>query len=38
MQVGGQKALPIQGGFLLVKPDLDVYERLRSIIREVRSN
>lgn len=30
------KADPVQGGFLLVRPDLKVYEELRTIIREVR--
>lgn len=28
--------MPVQGGFLLVRPDLEVYEALRAIVREVR--
>lgn len=29
------KALPVQGGFLLVRPDLGVYDELRGIVRKV---
>lgn len=36
MATKGQKSLPVQGGFLLVKPDMEVYERLRDVVREVR--
>eukprot|EP00903_Cladosiphon_okamuranus_P006613 g6460.t1 len=34
MVTPGSKAMPIQGGFLLVRPDLEVYEALRAIVRE----
>eukprot|EP00752_Nemacystus_decipiens_P009421 g8424.t1 len=34
MVTKGSKAMPVQGGFLLVRPDLEVYEALRAIVRE----
>lgn len=37
MVTKGSKAMPVQGGFILVRPDLEVYEALRAIVREVRS-
>lgn len=36
MATKGSKALPVQGGFLLVRPDLGVYDELRAIVREAR--
>ena len=36
MSLTGQKVLPVQGGFLLVRPDLAVYENLQAIVRKVR--
>lgn len=35
MALEGQKVFPIQGGFLLVRPDLTVYENLQAIVRKV---
>lgn len=35
MAMQGQKVMPIQGGFLLVKPDMVVYESLCDIVRKV---
>ncbi|CAN0343740.1 unnamed protein product, partial [Ectocarpus sp. 4 AP-2014] len=37
MATKGSKALPVQGGFLLVRPDLGVYDELRAIVREARA-
>eukprot|EP00904_Undaria_pinnatifida_P012645 jgi/Undpi1/8510/HiC_scaffold_25.g10977.m1 len=34
MALAGQKVFPIQGGFLLVRPDLTVYENLQAIVRK----
>lgn len=31
---GGSKVVPVQGGFLVVKPSLDTFEEFRSIIRK----
>ncbi|CAM9922092.1 unnamed protein product [Ectocarpus fasciculatus] len=36
MATKGSKALPVQGGFLLVRPDLRVYDELRAIITYVQ--
>lgn len=35
MATKGSRALPAQGGFLLVKPDMEIYDRLCDVIREV---
>ncbi|CAM9568326.1 unnamed protein product [Sphacelaria rigidula] len=34
MATKGSRALPAQGGFLLVKPDMEIYDRLCDVIRE----
>ncbi|CAN0345193.1 unnamed protein product, partial [Laminaria digitata] len=34
MALRGQQVLPVQGGFLLVRPDLAVYENLQAIVRK----
>ncbi|CAM9482092.1 unnamed protein product [Pylaiella littoralis] len=34
MNMPGSRELPVQGGFLLVRPDLRVYDELRAIIRK----
>lgn len=33
----GDKVLPTQGGFILVKPDMEVYEKLCDVVRKVRA-
>lgn len=35
MAMNGQDVMPIQGGFLLVKPDMAVFKRLCDIVRKV---
>lgn len=35
MAIKGDNIMPWQGGFLVIKPDLDVYRQLQGVIRKV---